>query len=370
MRKILSIFLIHPILISVLPTVTACKTNSNSPPSTKPIVPITPPTPLVATKFDLSKNLQLFFASPTTTETIAGNLVVNGPSLFIAIEFEIMLEYNAFFFNHPLSINQFAHNINQLSTTKTWVIEIFNGSKRIKTTEDYATKPQKIGKQIVNNDNSLDIKITTTNKNVKATKNISTKNTKVSAVVHGYFIGFFYNNLDLNLNHDVTADTTKTAAANNLLVDNVYNFHSPSKYQLRFNLNPNTTLMNLFSELNYKNHKNHKNNVLKLCNAIIDRLNLAFKSRCHKIFSWGFLKPLLKLTASTIDEYLLKTTVFHFFTVDTNGRVVKLTNPRQTIGNNKKVFIQVITYHWVYLRKDSFFNPTHGFFYGYLQSTN
>ena len=125
--------------------------------------------------------------------------------------------------------------------------------------------------------------------------------------------------------------------------------------------------MNLFSELNYKNHKN---NVLKLCNAIIDRLNLAFKSRCHKIFSWGFLKPLLKLTASTIDEYLLKTTVFHFFTVDTNGRVVELTGPRQTIGNNKKVFIQVITYHWVYLRKDSFFNPTHGFFYGYLQSTN
>ena len=188
MKKLLSILPIGSALASTTPTAAACKSK---------------PKPPTVTQLDLSKLIITGIqVTKSTTTAKAGRLQINVTQAYNKIRLAIMNTYNVCGFQGGLlKTSDFKYG-KATDKTHSWAIEIMDGNnKAFATLENnadiFTTQPTT---QVLLPNNALEVKIVTTNTNVKA-KTITT---------HAYLNKFVYSGKNINNGTEIfkTSPTT------------------------------------------------------------------------------------------------------------------------------------------------------------------
>jgi len=185
MKKILSILSIGVFLSSSSSNLFSCNNNSNT------------------KKLNLN-NLKVFNLNVSTNST---SLILNYNQVYKKAELEILEQYNAFATTiknaKKIQLNDFS--IGTSTSNTPWAIQIYNINGSTKLSPISATNSnvvlQYTNKAKILNNNALNIKINTTNKNV----------VKNSATIKGYLNKFIYTNTNANKGINVTNNTQKNA---------------------------------------------------------------------------------------------------------------------------------------------------------------
>jgi len=142
-----------------------------------------------------------------------GKIIINVPLAYELAEAQIMKEYDLFFnYKQKLAMTDFVHGLKP-TTKQPWAIRIYD----VDDESWILDKPENCvlkfnsPKYNVLKDNGLKVEINTLDKNVKSP--------------HGTFRycfkKFWYTNKNANKGHNITVERTKSAAKNNLSIDNV-----------------------------------------------------------------------------------------------------------------------------------------------------
>jgi len=275
---------------------------------------------------------------------------IDGKKAYLKVENEIINDYNHHFLTKKhLTANDFALNSTALINKKTWALQISNGSTIISNHQKTNLNVTNLD-NLSNNDNSLNIKIFTSNLNVVGQhQKIVAEKTITSSTIKGYLQPFIYTNKEVNHNHNITAlqEAGRTANQQQLLKRNVIDFSSGlDNLNLDFQDSPlYSSVLKIMSS---------KANRLKISNAVLNNINPIFKQR---------MKHLIALHKATLAKKLTNLDSKNFIAIDSwHVQIIQVLNfddsvwiwPSQKKATEQgKYFLQIKVYNWKYLTKNS-----------------
>ena len=309
-------------------------------------------------KFDL-KNLQINFSTKLLklSSTNPFKIMINGSLAYQEVIEQIISQYQKIFLNSNLSSDNF--NINSLTTDeqKTWALKIINGNKvEIANTEavDLQVDDDKL---LANDDNSVNIIIKTTDKNVL----------NQSITVKGYFQQYLFTNQDVNKNNNEifvqpnrgATRAQRSATAANLVVDNVIDLSSDLSYLL-------TTKKKISVLQNDINNLSNEENV-KIYNLILTAINKNFSFRMKNVKG---AKKAAKFNTENVHTYLISSTSWAFIDVLSfpapNDMTHILDDAYLQLQTNHKIFWKIAISEWNYLQENNYLCSHDTFVYLYL----
>jgi len=295
-----------------------------------------------------------------------GKILINAHKAYLKIATIISQDYNQKFSpKKHLTANDFAFGSTKLIKDKTWALQIFNNQEKINDSKAVDLKITDTT-NLANNDNSLDIQVTTSNIHVKGV----TKKTKfVSKKIKGYLQDFIFNNQEANHNINITARDDQKARADHLLKKNVIDF-TTGKNSLDLHLTPSLDVNHLLTQLSTKANR------LTISNAIITDLNSVFNQRMKFLIKNKQAKPVAKIKNSTsLDLISNDHNRFQIFSVSKNPWDEKIWNivKGTKLRSKQNTFIQIQVFDWNYLTNSNLKNPYLAldttYVYGYLGDT-
>ena len=344
MKKILSIFSL--LCVTVFGTIMteggiACKSSSSKP---------------TIKKLDLN-NLKISGGIKVTKETLG--LEINGSEAYLDVENQIITQYNTFFTAEKRTIANSDFNLasNSVTNTKSWAIAIENGSSTLVNTTNVSLGISATN-NLVNKNNTLNLKITTNNKFVVGT------NPKKSITKQINLDKFVFNNQDANKNHDLQIARNKAQPEfkKEAVIDLSAETYHLDGLSTALDNARNYTVNRLLEVIE------RKKNDVKLTNAVIDNLNLA-RARINPTG----ISVLPQVDSSS--QYLLKNpsssdSILKIYTrINDTHAFLYLSSARPLTGDeNEEVYLQINISNWDYLSADNhnFICPNETYVYAYV----
>jgi len=276
-------------------------------------------------------------------------IFINAKNNYKQIATQIISWYNSFYDDNSkrIALSDFKFNATSLTTNK-WAIQIKNGNHSIKdTTNENLLITNTIN--LANKDNSLNVIITTNDKNVVGTS----LRTKV------YLNQFVFNNCDANKGLNLVIDNNRAQPL--LTPSNVIDFTAGHMYalkKLRIDFDVNHLLGSM----------QRWNNPQRISNAIIDRINKAFTKRIKQ----KNLQKIMHLQSKKNVIKNLNKAVFKIYerkAGNPTANPFKQITERTSLANDNDIYLQIKVSTWQYLRTHKYLSLPSTYVYGYLGTT-
>ena len=284
-------------------------------------------------------------------------IVINGFNSYQYIMDEIINQYNSMFYSQKqLNKNDFILNSTIPSKNKPWAIQIYNlnGITPIKNNKNQVLIFPNNYNTLINN--ALKIRIKTLNSNV----------INNSVTIKGFLDKFIYTNKNLNKNHDVGVEKSKSIQENQLQIDNVIDLTSKQLF-----LKP-ITKINLGKQKKANQVKNqiYKNwsalDKINVSSLIVSNLNKELNQETQYLNNHDLLRIANnKVTNAHKNHFNIKN--LQLYRVDDLDNTLNKLNKNNYLAlQGSKIYLQLNVSNWRYL--NNYIGALNSYVYLYLGS--
>jgi len=291
-------------------------------------------------------------------------IVINPPLVYELAENQIMKEYDLFF-NYKQKIS-FADFVYGLKPTRKhpWAIQIYDldGNWILNNFSEwilnFKTSIKNDFKTPIK-DNGLKVEINTLDKNVKSPQ----------GTFRYFFNKFWYSNKNANKGHNITVDTTKTAAKNNLSVGNVIDLTQGVPNKIPFNLSIKYLIKNYFwVSAGISNQWDHlaPNYKQEIASRFVTNLNFQLKTETNKLNALNKVKIANNNVDVKNSQNFFNLARGFYSVYDKTGYPEQIDEQYSSPVIGENIYVQLDISHWNYLKNYLLIPGSHAFAYLYL----